>query len=490
MAKNLHAHGLAHLAVGPTRKRARERGVSLSPSIISGLVVVADSFAALLAAHLVYFLYVGWSPESHPIYLTAMIISTAMMIAVFHQSGLYSFDSISHLPHKLGSILILTALVFLILVGLAFALKISSNYSRVWLFGSMAATQAMICALRASVYFALHSLAKSGRLTRNLAIVGRGPQADALFQHLAHRAEPWLRVVGFFDDRMADRDGGEDDPGVVGSLDNLIDMARAQRVDDIIIALPWSAEQRISRITEKLLQIPAHIHLAPDLVLFRYAGRAPSIIGDLSMLEISAKPIAGWQNVAKEIEDRVLSLVLLAAFSPLMLFIAMLIKFSGDGPVLFKQRRYGLNNRVISIYKFRTMRDDESEATIALPARPGDDRVSRVGRILRRSGLDELPQLFNVAMGNMSLIGPRPLLIEHNERYAPLIRGYFARHRVKPGITGWAQVNGFRSNTHTEETMKARVAHDLYYIENWSLFFDFKIIVMTLFAMISGRNAH
>ena len=208
------------------------------------------------------------------------------------------------------------------------------------------------------------------------------------------------------------------------------------------------------------------------------------------MLDVVAEPLAGWKFVVKALEDRILSAILLILVAPLMLVISVAIKLESTGPVLFRQGRYGFNNEVFPVYKFRTMRHDRPPEEGAPQARRDDPRVTRVGAFLRRASLDELPQLFNVLQGTMSLVGPRPHPVPLTEEYAAIIDGYFRRHRVKPGITGWAQVNGLRGETEIPEKMEARVEYDIYYIENWSLLFDLQILGMTVYAVCSLKSAY
>jgi Undecaprenyl-phosphate glucose phosphotransferase len=208
------------------------------------------------------------------------------------------------------------------------------------------------------------------------------------------------------------------------------------------------------------------------------------------MLNVFEKPLAGWNYIVKIIEDRVLAAGILVLIMPLLLLLSALIKLDSRGPVLFRQKRYGFNNEVIEVFKFRTMYVDRCEDQLVAQATKYDPRVTRVGRILRRTSLDELPQFLNVLSGTMSIVGPRPHAVAHNEQYSRLIDEYLARHRVKPGITGWAQVNGLRGETETLDKMEQRVRYDLYYIENWSLLFDIRIILRTLFVGFSHPNAY
>jgi Undecaprenyl-phosphate glucose phosphotransferase len=234
-----------------------------------------------------------------------------------------------------------------------------------------------------------------------------------------------------------------------------------------------------------------NIRLCPDMIAFHLPHRQLSHVAGVPMLNVFDKPLSGWGLILKSLEDRALAAFILFLISPLLALIALAIKVDSRGPILFRQKRYGFNNEVIEVLKFRSMYTDRKDTdTAVVQATKRDPRVTTVGRILRRTSLDELPQFVNVLMGTMSIVGPRPHAVSHNEQYAVVIDEYLARHRVKPGITGWAQVNGLRGETETLEKMEQRVRYDLYYIENWSLLFDIRIILRTLFVGFSHPNAY
>ncbi|MCH6591385.1 MAG: undecaprenyl-phosphate glucose phosphotransferase, partial [Proteobacteria bacterium] len=448
-----------------------------------GLAVLGPGFA-------IYLLYLGWTVENYPIYLSALAIQTVFVLATFYFANLYDFESISRPARQVKNILPICAATFLVLVAMVFALKISAQFSRVWFFSWLISATLLICVERTCFYIVLRKWAHAGRLTRNMVVVGAGEQAKKLLEHLDRVREPWIRIVGIFDDRV-DRIGptvaGQP---VLGTLDDLLEFAREHRVDDIIITLPWSADERLFGIINRLMELPVHVRLGSDLVGFMYPRGASSFIGGVPMLDVVAQPLAGWKYVVKALEDRILAAILVILSAPLMVIISAAIKLESKGPVLFHQPRYGFNNKVFPVYKFRTMHHDRPPEDGVPQARRDDPRVTRVGAFLRRTSLDELPQLFNVLQGTMSLVGPRPHAVVHNEEYAAIIAGYFGRHRVKPGITGWAQVNGLRGETDTPEKMEARVEYDIYYIENWSLLFDLQILVMTVYVVCTLRNAY
>ena len=276
-----------------------------------------------------------------------------------------------------------------------------------------------------------------------------------------------------------------------GDFEHFARFARQHKVDDIILAFPWSQDNQIVAMVERLRELPVNIYLASDLIGFRLAfQQSPDHFGEMPVVEVMGRPFIGWSGLQKRLFDFAVACAALPIVLPLMLLIALCIKLESKGPVFFRQERYGFANDRFLIWKFRTMHHEPAEPGKTVQATRGDLRVTGVGRFLRRASLDELPQLINVLNGTMSLVGPRPHAVDHNEAYARVIGGYFARHRVKPGITGWAQVNGLRGATQALEEMEARVKHDIYYTENWSLLFDLKILAMTLVTVISGRNAY
>jgi Undecaprenyl-phosphate glucose phosphotransferase len=275
-----------------------------------------------------------------------------------------------------------------------------------------------------------------------------------------------------------------------GSVDDLVEFARRTRVDLVIFSLPITAEKRILQMLKKLWVLPVDIRLSAHTNKLRFRPRSYSYIGAVPVLDVFDRPITDWDVVVKGMFDRVVGSLLLLAALPVMAAVALAIKLDSRGPVLFRQKRYGFNNEVIDVFKFRSMYIDRCEDRSVVQATKHDPRVTRIGRILRRTSLDELPQFINVLMGSMSIVGPRPHAVAHNEQYSRLIDEYLARHRVKPGITGWAQVNGLRGETETLEKMEQRVRYDLYYIENWSLLFDIRIILRTLFVGFTHPNAY
>lgn len=477
-------------SIEPIASSLPARSTPLSPSVVSGVIGLSDCVSVLGTGAVIYLLYLGWGVDPLHVYVSALVIASSLIITAFYFVKLYEFQSIVNPGQQLKRILLVCGTVFLLLVTLAFALKISEEISRVWSFSTLIIATILICTLRWYGYLILRRLANAGLLSRNVAIVGTGEQAEKLLQHLERADEPWIRIVGIFDDRIVDAEVEYMGHRILGNIGDLQVFSLKHRIDDVIVTLPWNAEQRLTEIVGRLQELPVHIRLGSDLIGYAYPHRTWSSIGEVLLLDIFQKPLSGWKYVAKYLEDKLVATVLLALFGPLMILIAVVVKLDSRGPVLFRQIRYGFNNSKFSVFKFRTMYADPAFASGSKQAKRDDSRVTRVGRILRRLSLDELPQLFNVLQGTMSLVGPRPHPIPLDDEYARLIKRHFARYRVKPGMTGWAQIKGLRGETSIPDRMKARVEHDLYYIENWSIFFDLRILLSTVVIMLTQKNAY
>jgi Undecaprenyl-phosphate glucose phosphotransferase len=302
-----------------------------------------------------------------------------------------------------------------------------------------------------------------------------------------------VRLVGFIDDRLNRVPSTIRAYPVLGDTDRLQELIRQNNINRVVIALPWSEEKRILQLVARLAALPVTVVLAPCSIGFELAAQSFVRIGGLPMLQLLNPPIFGWALVAKDLEDRVGAGLLLLLTAPLLALIALAVKLDSRGPVIFKQRRYGLNNGLIEVYKFRTMHTRFSDPDCTVQASEDDPRVTRVGRLLRAWSLDELPQLVNVLRGEMSLVGPRPHAVLTSVAgcsFEEAVTNYAARHRVKPGMTGWAQVNGWRGPTDTLEKIAKRVEHDLYYIDNWSIWFDLRILLRTVSAVLSRVNSY
>ena len=381
----------------------------------------------------------------------------------------------------------------LFLLTLGFLLKTSDAVSRGWAVGWFAGGGALLLTTRLAMTIFVRRMKRRGTFNQRVAIFGAGPQGQRLANYILTTDKLTISLVGFFDDR---RDGRVPESAhgvpVRGDLAALVDSIRGGRIDQVIVALPWSAEERLQYIVGRLALTPVRIRLAPDLASFVFARRPVVLLGELPVMTLFERPISGIDAWAKIVEDRVLAGLALLLFSVPMLLIALLIRLDSPGPIFFRQPREGFNNRPFRVFKFRSMYHNRAEVVEINQARRRDPRITRVGAILRRTSLDELPQLFNVMSGEMSLVGPRPhaaLTRAGGRLFSDVLTSYAARHKVKPGITGWAQVCGWRGETDTEDKLIKRFEHDLYYIENWSIWFDFYVLARTVIALIVPTNA-
>jgi putative colanic acid biosynthesis UDP-glucose lipid carrier transferase len=340
---------------------------------------------------------------------------------------------------------------------------------------------AMLVAWRWTVQKGLGVVRARGFNSRIAAIVGAEEHGYEIARTIRATPSLGLELLGLFDDRATDRRNGGSDPAepVRGNLDELIRFARAGEVDRLYIALPLRAEKRIKELAENLADTTTKIYIVPNFFVFDLLHARWVNLGNVPTVSITETPLLGVNGWLKRAEDIVLATVFLVLGAAPMLLIAAAIKLTSKGTVLFRQRRFGMDGKEFQIFKFRTMTVCEDGDEIPQATRD-DPRVTRLGGALRRHFLDELPQLINVLQGRMSIVGPRPHATSHNERYRTMIRRYMMRHLVKPGMTGWAQVNGLRGETETLDKMKARVEHDLYYIRNWSVGFDLRIIARTV----------
>jgi putative colanic acid biosynthesis UDP-glucose lipid carrier transferase len=320
-------------------------------------------------------------------------------------------------------------------------------------------------------------------LQRVAIVAGAGSLGRRLAERIAAAPYLGIRVAGYFDDRAPSRLEGLENGRMLGNLGQLAEYAKKHRVDLIYVTLPMASQPRIMKLLDELHDTTASVYFTPDIFIFDLIQGRMDSIGGIPVLAVCETPFSGMNGVVKRVSDLVLGALILALISPILAAIAVGVKLSSPGPVLFRQRRYGLDGREIVVYKFRSMTVTE-DGPVVRQATKNDARVTRFGAFLRRTSLDELPQFINVLQGRMSIVGPRPHAVAHNEMYRKLIKSYMVRHKVRPGITGWAQVNGLRGETETVEKMKARIEYDLDYLRNWSLGLDLAIIWKTIWVVL------
>ena len=439
---------------------------------------------------LIYWLYVGIDALTLYRYGLVILTLTSFVITAFFHLGFYEFEPVSKPSRHTHKIIGTIGLTFLVFLSLAFALKISDQISRVWVFSWFLTTVILIYIERNLVKSIFYQMAKRGQLSRRIILVGVSEPCEKFLQQIHLKNEPWFNIVGIFDDRQGRGSKTFHGYPILGTTNDVLDYFRRNMVDDIIISLPWKADQRIKEIIQKLKELPVNVRLCPDLAGFLHLNIKYSTLAEIPMLNVVDKPLDGGNYLLKLIVDKFFATLILIFISPLLLVIALAIKLDSPGPAIFRQQRYGFNNKYFHVYKFRTMHQEYCNNLGGEQARKNDSRITSLGKFLRKYSLDEFPQLLNVLEGSMSLVGPRPHPINLDNKFSNIINGYFARHRVKPGITGWAQINGWRGETDTVEKMENRYKHDVYYIENWSILLDIKILYKTVFVMLSSKNAY
>jgi Undecaprenyl-phosphate glucose phosphotransferase len=348
-----------------------------------------------------------------------------------------------------------------------------------------------VLANRVALTKGLQFLERTDSLHDVVAIVGAGELADRVMEHSKLANSRGLQIAGVFDDRMTRHEDKASRP--CGTVQDLLEVGKTRRIDWVLITIPAAAEQRVLSLAHQLKSLATGVAVCPEQFALSMPHQGWAYVGNcLPAALLVDRPLRGWEPVVKRLEDVVLGSILSLLLLPLLAVIALAIWLDSPGPIIFRQRRHGWNNRSFDVYKFRTMRWSASNSSSLIQTSRDDERVTRVGRLLRRLSLDELPQLFHVLRGDMSLVGPRPHAVDmrtEDRLGHEIIDEYPHRHRVKPGITGWAQVNGCRGATQTAEQIRRRVELDLYYADNWSVLLDLKILVKTLGSVISGKNA-
>ncbi len=468
---------------------------SLSPVVVAGLWRLFEALLVCLVGGVVYALYIHPQLDWQPAYAFAIPAVAILAVLSLQAFELYGLGVLRAPATNLLRLLAGWTIAFLIGFAAVFFLKLEGVFSRVFMLGWYAGGLATLFAARLGLAWGIGRLTRAGLLDRRAAIVGGGEPAERLLKALQSNPDSDIRVIGVFDDRWDERS-----PDVVaghpklGSVDDLVEYSRHARLDLVIFALPVVAESRILEMLKKLAVLPMDIRLAAHTQKLQFRPRNYSYVGSLAVFDMADKPIADWDVVLKWLFDKIVGSLLLVALAPVMLAVALAVKLTSRGPVLFRQKRYGFNNELIEVFKFRSMYVEQTDATAARLVTRNDPRVTPVGRFIRKTSLDELPQLFNVVFkGNLSIVGPRPHAVHAkavDRLYDQVVDGYFARHRMKPGITGWAQINGWRGETDTEEKLQRRVEHDLHYIENWSIWFDLVILARTPLSLIRAENAY
>jgi Undecaprenyl-phosphate glucose phosphotransferase len=468
-------------------------GKGVSVPVLTGFVRLADIL--LIVAGAAIATAVGSEPFAagwaHVFVTGAAVLFT---LAFFQAADVYQVTVMRQGLSQLGRVAAGWTLVFAMFALLRSTTGIGAGLPDAWIGSWFALGLAGLCLSHFAVFSLVRHWMKTGRLERRAIIVGGGTAAAELIHELEAQPDNDIRICGIFDDRSNDRS-----PPVVagypklGNISALVEFARLARIDMLIVCIPLRAEKRVLELLKKLWILPVDIRLSAHTDKVRFRNRGASFIGTVPFLDVVEKPIADWDMVAKRIFDLVFASLAILTLFPLMIATAIAIKLDSKGPVLFRQKRYGFNNEIIDVLKFRSMYTDMADPDAKKVVTKGDPRVTKVGRFIRKTSIDELPQLFNVLAGSLSLVGPRPHAVNahtDNATWDDVVDGYFARHKVKPGVTGWAQINGWRGEVDTSEKIQKRVECDVYYIENWSILFDLKILFLTPFRLLNTENAY
>ena len=454
--------------------------------VVTVLSRLSAAFIAVMTMRVLMFAYS--EPMSDPL-LALMIIVALLAILLFRGVSMNDVDRSVGNWTLIVSVCGTWLLMIIILLALGYITNLSGTYPRKLLITWVLTTPFFLVLSEIGIKVVLSRVAYSSETARRVVIAGANDLGRTLAAKIQSSPHSGMRILGFFDDRRIDRLGELGNDRIVGTLKELPEYVKNIGAEIIFVALPIRNISRVSQLLDELHDTTASIYFVPDIFVFDLIQCRTGDIGGMPVVALCETPFFGSRGVIKRVSDFSIAALALILLSPFLLAIAVGIKLTSRGPIIFRQRRYGLDGREIIVYKFRTMTVCEDGDVIRQATR-GDSRVTRFGAFLRKYSLDELPQFVNVLQGRMSVVGPRPHAIAHNEEYRRLIKGYMIRHKVNPGITGLAQVQGFRGETNTVEDMARRVECDLDYLRNWSLLLDLKIILKTARIVISDSKAY
>lgn len=511
------------------------RGITSAPSLLTSLHRVVDAAAIAAVSYAAAKLTPAGGHAGHSL-VNEWLGVTAVAVVVFHAvselTGVYRSWRGARLRGELGCLAMTWAYTVAVLLGVGLVSAYNARFSYETKVAWIVATPLVMVSLRSALRLFQRKLQAEGWNTKRVAICGANELGVQLARNLGRMPELGLKNVGFYDDRYVERRQRVDRRGtadsaageerrevessdrrqadiasaarktnvpaelgeVIGGVADLVAACRSGEIDTVYLTFPMRAENRLRDVLNKLADTTADVYLVPDFFVFELLHARLTNVGGLPAVSIHENPLYGIDGLLKRSFDLVAGLILLALFSPVMIAVALAVKLTSRGPVFFRQKRYGLDGREIRVWKFRSMRTETCQVgdagTTVQQATKGDSRITPVGAFIRKTSLDELPQLFNVIGGSMSLVGPRPHATAHNEQYRSLIDGYMLRHKVKPGITGLAQVMGFRGETDTLDKMEGRIRYDHEYIRTWSFTMDVEILFRTLWVVLGQKNAY
>ncbi len=450
---------------------------------------IFDLLTIGLAFWLALLIY-GVPPSS--VYVLTLTSSIIIYLIVAEFGGVYRVDPGNAVKKKMSIVFFSWLTTFFVLMALGYLTKTGGDVSRVTMGLWFTLTPVLLFLWRFITCRLKLLRFRNGHFIKSVSIVGANKVGGEMASYIDDNQGLGLKFSGFFDDRVSvpDRIESSLSDKIIGSLSDLIQQTKDNQIQVVYIVLPMSAEKRIMKLIEQLGDTTASVHIVPNFFVYNLIHSRWHNIGSFNALSIYDTPFYGIGSLLKKLEDMVIGFIILLLIAIPMLVIALLIKLTSAGPVIFHQTRYGIGGKEVIVRKFRTMTVCEDDDGQIKQAEKGDCRITRLGAFLRKTSLDELPQFFNVLEGSMSIVGPRPHAVAHNELYRDEIDGYMLRHLVKPGITGWAQINGYRGETKEIWMMKKRVEYDLTYIRNWSLYWDLKIIFLTVFRGFVNKNAY
>lgn len=488
---NLSRHKLSDRALEIASKL---QSSTISPSVLSGSMRLLD---LLMTAGLGVATLSATQPPSNTFSVgnsLALLLALILTTAFFQSADCYQVRVMRTVLPQAARVIVAWSLVFGVFLVAGSLIDVGSALDDMWLGQWYCLGLVTLLLSRLVLAWFTRRWTRSGRLERRAIIVGGGESAADLIHEIEAQNDNDIRICGIFDDRNNERS-----PDLIagypklGTVADLVHFARIARIDMLIVTIPLRAEKRLIEFLRQLWVLPVDIRLSAHTDKVRFRERASSFIGTVPLVDVVEKPIADWDRISKRAFDLIFAGLLTILLAPVMIAVALAIRLESKGPILFRQKRYGFNNEVIEILKFRSMHHDKADPEARKVVTRNDPRVTAVGRFIRKTSLDELPQLFNVLRGDLSLVGPRPhaLNAHTDERlWEQVVDGYFARHKVRPGVTGWAQINGWRGEVDTRQKLEKRVECDVFYIENWSILFDLYILLRTPFALLNTENAY
>lgn len=454
---------------------------------------LTDVLAVVIGGYISYLVRSGFEVGVHQIpqnYIFMFLLSASLSVIIFPWFDLYASWRGRSIFRQIRAVVLAWATVLIVNIILMFLLKISAEFSRLWVTLWFFSGLILILGVRVLTYVLLRFMRVKGFNHKRVLVYGREELGRNVVRRIKSSTWTGFDIIALVDNDKSLLGGSFFGVPIISEIRDINAYIENNNIDELWLAIPFSDEKELHEVVNSVSGNLVNIRFIPDLFSLSILNHSITEIAGMTVIDLSTSPMEGFNKVIKALEDRVLAFIILIFISPVLFIIALSIKLTTQGSIIFKQQRHGWDGRIINVYKFRTMKIyDDFNGAITQAIRI-DPRTTKLGAFLRKTSLDELPQFYNVLQGNMSIVGPRPHAIAHNEHYKEIVDQYMLRHKVKPGITGWAQINGWRGETDTLDKMQKRIEYDLYYIDNWSLWFDLKIILLTIFKGFVDKNAY